>query len=151
MVWTRFALIGLFCTLLSGCFGGDGDERPTGQVSVTVTYKGKPVEGATVTFISMENPQPAVGLTNAQGSCSLATYRSGDGAIVGGNMITIVKNDIDKTNVKPIKPEDQDLVGVSAIPTLKNLLPAKYALPGTSGLKEEVKKGKNSFTYELKD
>ena len=151
MVWTRLVFVGLLFTLFAGCFGGNGDERPTAPVQVTVKYKDKPVEGATVQFISIEKPQPSVGLTNAQGVCSLTTYRNNDGAIVGGNVITIVKSDIDKTNIKPIKPEDQDLVGVSAIPTLKNLLPAKYAAPGTSGFKEEVKKGSNSFTFDLKD
>ena len=143
MVWMRCFVVGLLCTTLLGCSGNDG-ERPTAPVTVTVKYKGKAVEGATIQFVTMDEPQPAVGKTDASGSCSLS-------AIIGGNVVTISKVDIDKTNVKPIKPEDADLIGVSPIPTLKNLLPQKYAAPGSSGLKEEVKKGKNTFNYELKD
>jgi hypothetical protein len=143
MVSKRFAFIGLFCLLLSGCFD-NGDTRPMAAVSVTVTYKGKPVDGATITFVSSVNPEPTNGLTNAEGICSMR-------AIVGRNVITISKNEIDKNNIKPLKPEDQDLIGVSPIPTLKKLLPAKYAEPGTSGLEETVNKGANSFKYELKD
>ncbi len=150
MVWMRFFVVGLLSTTLLGCSGNDG-ERPTAPVTVTVKYKGKAVEGATVQFITMEEPQPAVGKTDASGSCSMTTYKTNDGAIIGGNVVTISKVDIDKTNVKPLKPEDADLIGVAPIPTLKNLLPQKYAAPGSSGLKEEVKKGKNTFNYELKD
>jgi hypothetical protein len=150
MVWMRVVCLGIVSTVVLGCSSNDG-ERPTAPVKVVVKYKGNPVEGAMVTFISMEAPQPAVGRTDASGNCSLTTYKTNDGAIVGGNIVTISKQDIDKTNIKPLKPEDADLIGVAPIPTLKNLLPAKYALPGTSGLKEDVKKGSNSFTYELKD
>lgn len=143
MVWTRSVLVALACTALVGCSGNDG-QRPTAPVKVTVKYKGNPIEGATVTFITMEEPEPAGGKTDASGTCSFK-------AIMGGNVVTIVKHDIDKTNIKPLKPEDADLIGVAPIPTLKNLLPAKYALPGSSGLKEEIKSGSNNFTYELKD
>ncbi len=150
MLWMRCVLVGLLSTVLLGCSGNEG-ERPTSPVKVTVKYKGNPVEGATVTFISVEEPQPSVGRTDASGNCSLTTYKSNDGAIIGANVVTISKQDIDKTNVKPLKPEDADLIGVAPIPTLKNLLPNKYALPGSSGLKEDVKRGSNNFTYELKD
>lgn len=150
MVWTRWVLGACLSVAVLGCTGNDG-QRPTAPVKVTVKYKGNPVEGAMVTFVTMEEPQPAVGRTDSSGSCSLTTYKTNDGAIIGGNVVTISKQDIDKTNVKPLKPEDADLIGVAPIPTLKHLLPARYALPGSSGLQEEVKRGSNSFTYELKD
>ncbi len=150
MVWMRYVAIGLVSTAVLGCSGNDG-ERPTAPVKVTVKYKGNPVEGAIVTFITVEEPQPSVGRTDASGSCSLTTFKTNDGAIIGANVVTISKQDIDKTNIKPLKPEDADLIGVAPIPTLKNLLPGKYALPGSSGLKEEIKRGSNNFTYELKD
>lgn len=151
MRYVRIFAFGLTCCLIAGCMGGNGDERPTAPVQVTVTYKGAPVEGAVVQFITVEDPHPAAGTTDASGNCSLTTYRTNDGAIIGSNMVTITKHAIDKTNIKPLKPEDQDLVGVTPIPTLKSLIPEKYSAPGSSGLKEEVKKGKNTFTFDLKD
>jgi hypothetical protein len=153
MVWNRVILAGLMGGLLSTLVGcsGNGDERPTAPVKVTVSYKGKPVDGALVQFISEENPQPAVGTTDSTGSCALTTYKSNDGAIIGSNFVTITKAEIDQSKIKPVRPEDADLIGVTPIPTLKSLIPQKYAAPGSSGFKEVVKKGSNTFTFELKD
>ncbi len=151
MVWKRFVVLGTLCTLFAGCGGNNGGERPTAPVKVSVTYKGNPVEGAIVQFISIENPQPAVGTTDKSGNCSLTTYKSNDGAIIGSNVITITKSEIDTKKIKASRPEDADLIGVTPTPNLKSLIPNKYSAPGTSGLKEEVKKGPNAFTYELKD
>lgn len=151
MVWTRFVVLGTLCTLFVGCGGNNGGDRPTAPVKVTVTYKGNPVDGAIVQFISVENPQPAVGTTDKSGNCSLTTYKPNDGAIIGSNVITITKSEIDKKNIKAGRPEDADLVGVTPTPNLKSLIPNKYSAPGSSGLKEEVKKGSNAFAYELKD
>lgn len=150
MKYLAMFVFGLFGVSILGCFGGPDGGRPTAPVQVTVTYKGQPVEGATVQFIAVEDPFPAVGTTDASGKCSLTTYRKNDGAIIGNNYVTIAKHAIDKTNIKPLRPEDQDLIGVTPIPTLKSLIPDKYSAPGSSGIKEEVKKGSNSFTYDLK-
>ncbi len=142
----------MFCALsclLVGC-GGNGDRRPTAPVTVTVNYKGKPVEGATVQFVTMEEPTPAVGTTDSSGTCSLTTYEPNDGAIIGSNVVMIAKTEMDQKNVREVAPEDRDLIGIVPPPVLKSLIPPKYALPGTSGLKEEVKDGKNTFTFDLK-
>lgn len=128
----------------------DRIRRPPAPVTVTVTYKGKPVEGATVQFVTVDDPTPAVGTTDASGTCLLTTYGVNDGAIIGSNLVMISKTEMDKKNVCEVAPEDRDLIGVVPPPILKNLIPAKYALPGTSGLKEEVKDGENTFTYDLK-
>ena len=151
MVWTRFVVLGSLSALLLGCGGDSGGDRPTAPVKVSVSYKGKPLDGAIVTFISVENPQPAVGTTDASGSCTLTTYKTNDGAIIGSNVITISKSEIDKKNIKPPRPEDADLIGVTPTPNLKSLIPNKYSLPGSSGLKEEVQKGQNTVTFVLKD
>ncbi len=151
MFLKKFLLLGTIYALLVGCGGSDGDQRPTAPVTVTVSYKGKPVEKATVQFVTVDDPKPATGTTDASGSCTLTTYKPNDGAIIGSNLIMISKTEVDNKNVRPVAPEDIDLIGIVPPPILKNLIPAKYALPGTSGLKEEVKKGKNTFTFDLKD
>ncbi len=150
MSYLRWLAVCLLSSLIIGCGGEDG-ARPTAPVTVSVTYKGKPVVGATVQFISVENPQPATGTTDEAGNCKLSTYKTYDGAIIGSNVITIAKTEVDTKNVKQVRPEDADLVGVTPPPNLKNLIPRKYSAPGTSGLKEEVKNGSNNFTFELKD
>ncbi len=134
--------------LVAGC-GGDPNRKPTAPVTVTVTYKGQPVEGALVQFVIVDNP--SVGTTDASGKCRLKTYEPNDGAIIGDNVVTITKTVVDTKNVRTVKPEDKDLIGVVPPPTLKSLIPHKYSSPATSGLKESVKKGDNAFTFDLKD
>jgi hypothetical protein len=137
--------------LLAGCGGDNGNRRPTAPTTVTVTYQGKPVEGATVQFVTVDDPTPSTGITDVSGTCSLSTYEAKDGAIIGSNLIMISKTEMDSKNVRPVAPEDADMIGVIPPPILKNLIPSKYSLPGSSGLKEEVKKGQNTFTFDLKD
>jgi hypothetical protein len=150
MKMDRCLAFGFLVILVAGC-GAMSDRRPTAPVKVSVTYKGKPVEGALVQFISIEKPQPAVGNTDASGSCSLQTYQANDGAIIGMNSVTITKNEMDTKNARPVNPEDADLIGVTPPPVLKSLIPKKYASPATSGIQADVVRGKNEFTYDLTD
>ncbi|MCC7336265.1 MAG: hypothetical protein IT422_14345 [Pirellulaceae bacterium] len=151
MFLKKHLFLGALCSLLVGCGNDNGDRRPTAPVTVTVNYQGKPVDGALVQFVTVDDPRPAVGTTDASGQCSLQTYEANDGAIIGSNLIMIAKTQIDDKNVRPPNPEDADMIGIVPPPILKNLIPKKYALPGTSGLKEEVKNGENVFTFDLKD
>src|SRR5262245_43236009 len=48
--------------------------KPTRKVTVTVTYKGAPVEKAVVTFVNQEGPPTANGRTDAQGKVVVKTY-----------------------------------------------------------------------------
>lgn len=141
----------VLAALLTGCGADNGDRRPTAPVSVTVTYKGKPVDGAVVQFVTTVDPQPSVGTTDASGNCSLYTYEPNDGAIIGSNSVMVTKNSMDTKNAKHVNPEDADLVGVTPPPILKSLVPKKYASPATSGLQVDVVKGKNAFTFDLVD
>jgi hypothetical protein len=146
----QFLCVVALC-LLVGCGGNNGNQRPTAPTSVTVTYKGNPVAGATVQFVTVDDPTPSTGITDADGSCSLSTYAANDGAIIGSNLVMISKTEMDNRNVRPVPPEDADMIGIVPPPILKNLIPMKYSLPGTSGLKEEIKKGQNTFTFDLKE
>ena len=146
----RLLAVGILCVWITGC-SDDPNRRPTAPVKVTVTYKGKAVEGAIVQFIATDNPQPSVGTTDASGACSLYTYKPNDGAIVGVNSVTITKNEIDNKNVRPVDPADADLIGVTPTPILKSMIPKKYSSPTTSGLQADVVKGGNTFNYDLVD
>jgi hypothetical protein len=71
--------------LVSGCGGGSG----TVPVRGTVTFKGKPVPSGTVTFIPDSGPH-ATGELGPDGSYTVATYRSGDGAVPGSYKVVVV-------------------------------------------------------------
>ncbi len=142
-------LLFVFSTVI-GCSGTPAGQRPTAPVEVTITYKGAPVAGATVTFVTTEEPKAANGITNEAGVATLTTYQAKDGAIIGTNLVTVSKMEVDPKGEKPpADPAQADVVGYTPLTPLKSLLPKKYSMPGTSGIQADVVKGKNTFKYEL--
>ena len=85
--------------VLQGCGSGETARTvPTVPVTGSVTYAGKPVEGATVVFSpSQTGPAffPAQAITNAEGKFELRTSFGATtdalGAVPGGYNVTIVK------------------------------------------------------------
>ncbi len=146
-----------------GCNNAEDGRLPTAKVTVTVNYKGKPVENAVVAFTSTSTgaagkeaapPPPAFGRTNEQGKAELMTYETGDGAVLGSHQVSIAKDEF--TNQKVEASQDSadyaPAPGASPLPKVKSMLPPKYSLPGMSGLQAEVKSGNtNEFTFDLKD
>ncbi len=139
-----------------------GPERPkTIPVTVTVKYKGQPVEGAIVTF-KPKSPdgKGATGRTDANGVAKMMTFTAGDGCLPGSYSVTIVKYETAQASgasaeeseeayeaemAKAMEGEEEE----EAPP--KSLLPEKYAKPETSGLTADVSEQNNEFTFELTD
>lgn len=71
---------------LAGCGGGG---MKTAVVRGKVTYKGAAVPNGTVSFIPASGPA-ATGEIQPDGSYTLTTYRSGDGAVLGPHKVVIV-------------------------------------------------------------
>ena len=124
--------------------------RPTKNLTVTVTYKGAPVEGANVTFVNQEGePAPANGRTGPDGKAQLKTYAEGDGAVLGQHKVLVEKSEaVGGSNV----PQDSPEYNPNAPPpTIKHHLPQKYT-NFASGLTADVTEaGPNEFTFDLKD
>ena len=148
----RTTSVFLLFALVAGCSdGGPPNRKPTKKVTVTVSYKGAPLEGATITFL----PQGAdvkecvaYGKTDAQGKAKMKTYVEGDGAVVGTHKVLLDKSesvggqkvDVDSPQYDPSAPPA----------TVKYHVPQKYGNPATSGLSAEVKEsGPNEFTFDL--
>lgn len=133
--WATSFLMLLAAMFITGC----GPSRPeTASVEGIVTYQGKPVEGARVTFYP-SGSRPAGGLTDAEGKFKLMTFEQGDGVILGECTVTISKQ-------TGSPPTPQHPMGV-----ITHFLPAKYADPKTSGLVEMVESGNNTFNFDLTD
>jgi hypothetical protein len=147
-----FSFASLLAILICvGCNSGS-KRPPTYPVSGTVTYQGKPLEGAMVTFVPAEGSthEAATGLTDAEGKFKLTTYSADDGANLGDYLVKVAKYD----GKKPTK-EEQDAYIISyeeeqklqfatdekPTPPAKNLLPPKYGYEGTSGITFSVTKG----------
>lgn len=149
----------LFLTTV-GC-GGSGFPDPV-PVSGKVTYKGKPVEGAQVTFLSQsEGARSASGRTDANGNFSLTTFNTNDGAIPGEYVVTISKIETttggETTDVEAgqfgadyAAGMEAAAKGISSTEMGKSELPRKYAKAAESGLQRSVAEGqRNEFSFDL--
>jgi hypothetical protein len=154
-----------FLCIVSGVFAGcgGGGEEPAGRlpvfpVSGTVTYKGRAVGGADVTFVCSEKDKSAFGRTDEQGKFRLTTYSANDGAVEGKHVVVVSKIVPPAQTTPSYEPEDPryDPVAVERAAVrvpIKNDLPAKYADVKKSDLIVVVNADGNSddLKLELKD
>ena len=145
--WAFVACFTLATSLSAGC--GKSGQVPVAKVRGTITYRGKPVAKAAISFIPEKaGTIPALATTDENGEYVLGTYGATDGAPVGPCRIAI-----SLTGASPPLPEHLAKAEAAA-ETLrmpgKPLIPKKYFSPDTSGLKEEVLPGKdNVFDFKL--
>jgi len=144
---------------LVGC--GEASSRPDlHKVTGTVTFKGTPVEGATVTFSCAASPRSARGDTDANGKFSLTTFDTNDGAIVGEHAVTITKmasgtesGAMSQENAKEMMAKNMGTMNAeksSETNKPKMELPARYADAKTSGEKRTVSAADtNDFKFDL--
>lgn len=140
----------LFITVLTivvwvGCSDG---KIATIHVTGTVTFDGKPLDGASLNFSPKVQGQgnPAFGSTDASGLYKLQTILGNPdaGTTPGEYEVTIVK-------MEKLPPSVSSTQG-SMIPTTipKSLIPERYSRTSTSGLTATVKQGeKNVFNFDL--
>jgi len=132
--------IGLLMSLLAAaavCGCNRAGYPDTTPVTGTVTYKGEPVEGATVQ-LTPNSPEgkPANARTDAQGKFKMKTFQDDDGAVPGKYGVTVSK--------VSHKGEGEGAAG--------DELPVKYKDPTTSGLTADVPdSGPLDLPLELKD
>lgn len=142
--------------LVTGCTdSGKGEAPKLAPVSGKVLYKGKPVEGASVTFQAQAAPRAAIGTTNAQGEFQLTMFNTNDGATVGDNVVTVSKEvagEVTDSAESVTQAYGQYAKNKQAGVAPPAGLPEKYKDPAKSPLKNYVKAGeKNNFIIELTD
>jgi hypothetical protein len=141
--------------------------RPTvAPVRGQVTYRSKPLAGATVAFLCPGAPRLAVGTTDGSGNYRLTTFEPNDGAIVGSHVVTVnvYASEPDATVLGTTPPatskemsksiSDAMKKSVKQIETAEKAKPAipfKYSDRRTSDLHKEVVKGDNVINIELRD
>jgi len=134
------ALLGLVA-VAAGCSRGAAIK--TVPVSGKVTYKGQPVEGATVSFIPDGDGRPAIAMSSVGGAYRLMTLDV-PGAMPGSYTVTVRKSDIPLESTKPVTMEEAVKMNTRPPPAPKELLPTKYADASKSPLKLDVKPGQNN-------
>ena len=137
--------IGAMCAA-AFCFAGCGGSEGGGTLKAggTLTVKGQPMEGLTVTFTPLTG-RPASGVTDAGGHFVLSTFKSNDGAVPGAHKVTVMEGYTEPPPM-PGTPE------AAAAGQKQPKFDPKYSDPGTSGLTAEVKPGEDNmkFTFDLK-
>lgn len=131
---------------LVGCKSNSGGPE-LAPVSGTVKYKGQPLPNAMVVFHPQgEGSFSASGTTDTSGAYSLMAPPHGLGAKPGKYHVTVEARGPDKP------PAGQTAV-IPGGPSIQGdlLIPEKYTKPDKSGLEAEVKSGKNTFDFELRD
>jgi hypothetical protein len=146
--------------LLCGCHRGK--QYSMAPVHGQVTFQGKPVGGATLTFLCVGAPRPAIGTTDEAGNYQLTTFQPNDGAIIGEHVVTV--------NIYGEQPDEEALEasakGKSQSQAIADAMkktiqqnkkvaktapaiPAKYKERRTSDLRKEVVAGENVINIEL--
>jgi hypothetical protein len=146
----------LFC---DGCLGSD---RPaTAPVRGQVTYRGKPVVGATLAFLCEGAPRHALGTTDAAGNYQLTTFEPNDGAVIGTHVVTVkIHPQAETIELDPSKGaaafgealEKQMQATLAARDKAAKAppqIPPKYGSPATTDLRKEVVEGENVINIEL--
>lgn len=159
------------CALLIAASVGCGSSGPKNYpVSGTVTFDGKPVDGATVMFIP-QSGRPGMGVTDASGKYTIAT--SGQpGAPTGSYEVTISKAagtgaggsatmeipaDPENVSAEQMTKLQADMsskmreMATKKASAPKPGLPEKYSIPQGSGLTAKVTEdgSKNVFDFSL--
>jgi hypothetical protein len=144
-------LSGMCCLafgMLIGCGGSDLKAPKTNQVTGTVTFQGKTIEKATVSFIPNDSKvSGASGYTDAQGIYKLMTDGRFEGAAEGSYKVTIVK--VETSGNVAMTTDDPNYGKESKIKTTY-IIPQKYGDATKSGLTATVKAGKNDIPFDLK-
>lgn len=123
----------LVCGLFVGCDSGYVAPVPTFKTAGKATFKGQPIEGATL--ILHRQGEPLVDIpapsarVNADGSFAATTFAAEDGAPAGEYVATVEWR-------KQVQVKGDWTYG-------PNLLPAAYADPGKSPLKFTIAEGEN--------
>ncbi|GAB5401783.1 MAG: hypothetical protein Aurels2KO_00140 [Aureliella sp.] len=152
-----FALLSVGLLLTIGCAPGDTNP-PTFEVTGTVTYKNKPVEGATVVLVATDpSGQGAVGNTDANGVYKVGTFGEGDGAVAGSYQVKVFKYPMtaeppnDGDDVMTEEEEEDEYGGVEEDePEARNELPAKYEDAARSGFEVTVVDSPVTLDLDLK-
>jgi hypothetical protein len=141
-----------------GCAGDESGLGTRYKVSGKVTYKGEPVSQGTVNFIPTK-PAPPIG-RGAQGVIkdgyyALSTTGGEDGALPGDYNVAIVAIDVDMSKAVSKGPlpkiHEGDEAYRKTMKTAKKLVPDKYGISETSGLKATVGNAPLSQDFILTD
>lgn len=155
----RWCALAVLCVLVLGACHRQ-PKLETQPVEGTLTLDGKPVEGATVTFVPVVEGQgaSATGITDAGGRFTLTVVDTtrgratpGGGTVPGDYFVGVMKTTFPQAASEEEEEGGGKTTGTEAPsePKLTHVVPQKYNDPRRSGLRVTVKEGKNVIPIEL--
>ena len=146
--FTTFALLVLII-FVAGCGGSQGPK--TYIVEGTVTLKGTPVEGATLSFTPNESTGTnSGGTTDANGKYKLQTSYGAEGAVAGTYTVTLSKSEILLTGNKTRSiNEETGAEEVFDEKIRKETLPEKYTSARNTPFKDMTVEAKSPNTIDF--
>lgn len=158
--WQQFAIAlgAASLVVVMGCGGDDSGLGRRYKVTGKVTYNGANVPHGTVTFVPVKPPPPEGRAASGEikdGYYSLTTTGDNDGALAGDYNVAVVAMDIDMASAASSKEEggrvhEGDPKFIKAVQNAKKLIPDKYGVSETSGLKATVD-GAKTIDFPLTD
>jgi len=148
MAKSRYITAVLFGVFGAGCSRGPlpDDALPTYPITGTLTYEGKPIDGAAISFIPVapaskwRTPAPS-GRADQDGRYTLNTYLTADGAPAGEYIVAIYWPE--PRNGKSPALENP------GTPLAPDRLKGTYAAPKTSKLRVTVEPKENILDFNL--
>ena len=155
------AVVGL--GLIAGCSSGSGPKLASADG--VLTYKGKPLAGATVMLVPDKGPF-AMGVTGADGKFTVSTGGN-RGVVVGLVKVSVTEGvaasgdaakqpktaaESEEYMKKAAEMQSAMASGAAAVVQAKSTIPARYGKAETSGLSYTIKaNGDNHFAIDLVD
>lgn len=139
----------------TGCTGSSDKYKQDRPAVVpaegVITYKGQPVEGATVVFIPTTGSHAASAYTDSSGRFSMAAFPPDPGVVPGSYRVTVTKLNVSGGGGGSPTGFVHDDGFRPPVPA-GSLVPAKYSDANMSDLTAEVPEGgKTDFTFDLQD
>lgn len=132
--WQPLSLLVVLLTAGSLLVGCSGDSSPRGDITITITYDGKPV---------------------AEGRVDVSSEQSGEGggADLDENGIATLSNVQQGKYTVTVVPPQADAVPGASAPVAKDYpnIPEKFRRAATSPLKAEVTNDSRDLKFELKE
>jgi hypothetical protein len=146
----RGGLMVLILGLLAGCSDDDLGKRY--PVSGHVTRRGQPLTEGTVNFQPVEasTGRAATGAIQSDGSYTLTTKDSNDGALAGDYRVVVSLANVDLSKVGRM-PNGIPILNQPKKVVVKNLVQPKYSDPAQTVLKFKVEPRRNTYDIDLTD
>lgn len=152
---TALLCVGLWFAGTTGC-GPRTRLEGLAPVEGIVTFRGKPVEGASVVFVpATAGKRAAVGTTDATGRFRLTTKDPGDGALPGPYAIAVSKTEasggLSAAEAEQWSRNRENFGKYPPPPKITEHLPEKYKAANTSGFQATVTGGRNTVNLALEE